>query len=77
MHCNGHCHLKKEMAKDENRANLPGNSLKSSLDVSLYSQDINLFHFSPLQKTQCDFFAPAEGFSSAHLNTVFHPPTVS
>lgn len=74
--CNGKCHLKKQLAKEEKRESAPSNNLKEKSEIQLFSQKAETvfpdhfatgnLSFAPFQLTKP--FSPSF--------TVFHPPSV-
>lgn len=76
MHCNGKCHLKKELNKAEKKERSPANPLNEKNEIQLFSQcnsTINLFSFVIIKKDKLlsDY---AFHMSDKHLDSVFHPP---
>ncbi len=73
MHCNGKCHLRKQLAEQEKRDKSPfSQNLKDELQVQYCSTE-NLFHyFTPAKETPPNlysFFIP-----NTSLQSIFHPP---
>ena len=74
MHCNGQCHLAKELKEAEQKTNLPFNSVKSENETTLYSQTDFASQFAIAEKQVTHFTLYSMPFSSKHLCSVFHPP---
>lgn len=75
MHCNGKCHLKKQLEKDEKRENAPVNNVKEKLEIQLFPQFQNnsLFH---LYATGKFVFAPFNDLEASSPSfSIFHPPS--
>lgn len=76
MHCNGKCHLKKQLKTEDKKEQSPVNPLKDIKDFQpLFGNDSHIKLFNVYV---CDFaksaFAYSFHFSSKHLHSVFHPP---
>ncbi|MDQ3111017.1 MAG: hypothetical protein M3R17_14075 [Bacteroidota bacterium] len=75
-HCNGKCHLKKQLAKEEKRESAPVNNPKWKSEIQLFSQKAETdfpvhyvtgnLSFAPFQLTK----------TTSPVFTVFHPPAV-
>lgn len=75
-HCNGKCHLKKQLAKDEKRENAPANNLKGKTEIQLFSQKAGIV-FPHQYLTGAAAFAPFQcNETAAPSFAVFHPPSV-
>lgn len=74
LHCNGKCHLAKELAKEENRRQSPNNTLKLEKDLVLYSESYNF----NLQLLNNEKVSPVAFYllipCSAPVNSTYHPP---
>lgn len=77
MHCNGKCHLRKQMQKDEQETPKLPSILKNFEEIAGVDSQHTVFQFSPSAETDFLFaelrfsLPPAPGFS------VFHPPAVN
>jgi hypothetical protein len=74
MHCNGKCHLKKQLDKEEKQQSLPG-SLKEKSEVQFHSISV----VSELTITTAEItphFSYSFSYPDAPVLSVFHPPTV-
>lgn len=78
MHCNGKCHLKKELKKAEQKENSPVNPLNEKNEIQLFSQSNSTTAlFSSVLVTQDKLMSDyAFHLSDKHLDSVFHPPQV-
>lgn len=73
MHCNGKCHLKKQLEKQEKKENSGSNNLKEKFEIQFFSEKTALINFLPLEKNKSTItYLP--GNSNKHLLAVFHPP---
>src|ERR1700752_4208093 len=45
LHCNGKCHIAKEMSKENNKENFPF-SVQNNFDIQLYSEQYAEYNFS-------------------------------
>lgn len=76
MHCNGKCHLKKELKKAEKKEQSPANPLNEKNEIQLFSQStstINLFS-SVIVTTNTLLSDYSFHMSDKHLDSIFHPP---
>jgi len=74
--CNGKCHLKKQLAKEEKKEQSPANSAREKVEIQFFSEiKININSCSPSFTT---IVIPDYSFSISdqHLRTVFQPPEV-
>jgi hypothetical protein len=76
MHCNGKCHLKKQLEKEDQKQNSSPTSLKEKSEIQ--------FHVIPnshtLQTESSDImhhFTYLFSFSDSPLLSVFHPPAIA
>lgn len=74
MHCNGKCHLVKQLQQEDKSSQLPINSAKQKSDVQALSPIINL-QFTKLIVTVGTHKPYLEAAYSAPNYTIFHPPT--
>jgi hypothetical protein len=75
-HCNGKCHLKKQLAKEEKRENVPANNLKEKSEIQLFYQNAGSFfpdHYVTGNRSYASFQL-TETLSPSF--PVFHPPAV-
>ena len=77
MHCNGKCHLRKQLAEQQKKENAPVQSLKEKLELQFFSKTTPLIftetdpEIIPFNSTYL-FFIP-----KTTLVSVFHPPCTS
>ena len=80
IHCNGKCHLMKELAKNSESENPISNNKKitSQETVVVFFQEINSFVITPLYflKTKRAISNYSNLYSYKSIPVVFHPPTV-
>lgn len=74
--CNGSCHLKKQLAKEEKKEQSPTNPTKEKVEIQFFSESNSATLFVPSFFTT--LFKPSYSFSLSekHLHTVFQPPRV-
>ena len=79
MHCNGKCHLMKELAKAAETENPKSSDKKENTSIQevLFFKEINLFSivsfgFQPKTKINPSYL---NLYSYLDTNSVFHPPT--
>lgn len=77
MQCEGKCHLKKQLDKEEKKEQLPANPIKEKQEIQLlFSEnnfDISQFTTS-IQNELIAFYSFP--FSDQHIHAIFHPPKV-
>ena len=75
MHCNGECHLKSEIEKEEKSEKSPINTVKDKNEIQLFSESNAVFSFSiePLLIQPIPFYHSP--FSVKHTVSIFHPPS--
>ncbi|MBI4931444.1 MAG: hypothetical protein HY841_11815 [Bacteroidetes bacterium] len=74
MHCEGKCHLKKQLEEQDKEEQSPVNPVKEKNEIQLFSQnnsDIHLFSPSVTNELISYYSFP---LSDKHLLSVFHPP---
>lgn len=76
MHCNGKCHLKKELSKAEKKEKSPVNPTNEKSKFQLFSEKlISVDLFSTIafviNTSLSDYCFP---LSDKHLDSIFHPP---
>jgi hypothetical protein len=75
MHCNGHCHLKKELAKDDSES--PGQAPQNLKDNAeeLFCNDSSTFTFYTTETALNTAALFKENFyTHSYLRDIFHPP---
>ena len=80
MHCNGKCHLMKELAKAAETENSKSSDKKQNMPIQevlffkeIKSFSIVSFSFSTESKINSSYL---ELYSYLNTNSVFHPPTI-
>jgi hypothetical protein len=75
IHCNGKCHLMKQLKKAEKEENTPLNNLKEKIEFSPYViMDDSVFTFLKYSTNIKHSFYYVFNFSLIHPNTIFRPP---
>jgi hypothetical protein len=74
MHCNGKCHLMKQLQKESKKENAPTNSAKVKTGIHFFKESISFCFLSPIVtiKSFPDF---SIGKAITTSYSVFHPPT--
>lgn len=73
MHCNGKCHLKKQLANQQKQDNIPFKNLKEKLEIQVCSP-IPKHDFSEFVSKNEAYFNHSFFIPKATLSSVFHPP---
>lgn len=76
MHCNGKCHMMKQLKAQDKKEQSPANPFKELKDFQpLYGNEINI-KLSAVTDSNClkSTFIYSSLFSTQHLHSVFHPP---
>src|SRR4051812_46679306 len=75
MHCNGHCHLKKQLDQQQKKEqSAPVGNVKDKTEIVYFYQSPNLNIFSSSQSNINNFHA-AELLTTDYPSSVFHPPS--
>jgi hypothetical protein len=74
-HCEGKCHLKKQIDREEKSEKNPVAQLKG-IEVQLFSKTAVLFSFFPRVGTEVRFAPCDAGQVRSAIVSVFHPPSV-
>lgn len=73
-HCNGKCHLMKEIQKNEKEGNSPGNSMKEKNEIVQYCSfafmDFNIYQVNSIEI----YFKFLNGKLNNPLHSIFQPP---
>ncbi|MCE9538498.1 MAG: hypothetical protein K8R85_04665 [Bacteroidetes bacterium] len=75
MHCNGKCHMVKQLNEEDKKENSPLNNLKEKFEVQLFSQDRKTTLFEIYLTGENTFSAFQLSKTSNPSFSVFHPPT--
>lgn len=76
MHCDGECHLKSELQKDEKKEHSPINSVNEKSDIQLFSEsktDISILITNLLTEPIPYYYL---SLSDKHTTSIFYPPVV-
>lgn len=75
MHCNGKCHLKKQLEKEDKKENSVPTSQKEKCEFQFYASNKCIaFNYTTEKAKHLSYYLFP--FSESHLITIFHPPTV-
>ena len=76
MHCNGKCHMMKQMKEEDKKENGPVNNLKEKYEVQLFSEGKSAFEILNTHTVfeYSSFYQMDK--TSPHLLSIFHPPAV-
>ena len=74
MHCNGQCHLKKQLQKQEKNESTPVNPVKEKNVIQLFSQS-QIFNFSDIETGSTIYSSYLLKEIKSSAPSVFHPPT--
>lgn len=73
MHCEGKCHLKKELDKEEKKESTPTGSSKEKVEITLFNESIPVLFIHTANKV----IYPADYIAILPQNcsiAIFHPP---
>lgn len=76
MQCNGKCHLKKELDKEESKEQSPVNPVKEKNEIQLFSDsktDINFPNNTIEKNRMISLYSFV--LSDKHTLAIFHPPS--
>ncbi len=74
MHCNGKCHLKKQLQQQDKKENSPTNSLREKLEIQILTENKKqTFICHPSIIIQQKAIYLFKNYSNS-LDTIFHPP---
>ena len=76
MHCNGKCHLKKQLANQEKQDGIPNQNLKEKLELRV-CHSISLIAFPEFTAQNEANFSYSFFIPQVSLRSVFHPPRVA
>lgn len=78
MKCNGKCHLRKQLAGDDQNKNSNSRSQEETSEVILFFHHTDLkIHFIKEFITKQIFFSVDEFISLDYIRNIFHPPSGS
>ncbi len=75
MHCNGKCHLMKQMKAQDKKENTPVNTLKDKFENQVPSSYYSFQHINESYTIVAHSYAYTQHESTSHLQAIFHPPT--
>lgn len=75
-HCNGQCHLKKQLQKEENNEQVPSNTLKTMKEIQIICQSVTPYRFNSGLILISKFSPLTNSVKPPHTFSVFHPPQV-
>jgi hypothetical protein len=75
MHCNGKCHLRKQLQKEDKKENAPSNNVKEKFEVQFFYENkaTNLSSYNTNVPTKLNSNYLFSDYSK-HLLSIFHPP---
>ncbi len=73
MHCNGQCHLNKQLQKQEKNENTPVNPIKDKNEIQLFCQWKD-FLFADSETEKNNYSPYLEKEITPPLSSAFHPP---
>ncbi len=74
LHCNGKCHLKKELAKQDKKENTPPyQNLKDKFEIQYFSKAV-LFKFNEAALIEKSNFIYSFFIPQTSSVSIFHPP---
>lgn len=76
VHCNGKCHLKKQLDKEEKRENDPLNNQKEKNEIQLFCQTNRKSPFELYITGEYPFTSYKTQETISFSASVFHPPSV-
>ncbi len=77
LHCNGKCHLKKQLEKQEKKEKPTSTSAKEKFEVTYFSETRSLFNIQPIYFEVKKIVGHySSDFSDQNIESVFHPPQV-
>lgn len=76
MHCNGKCHLSKELKKQEKKERNAPSSIKEKQEtVQFFQEDLKLSFYSFINSANHPVFY-LDSKAQSVVFSIFHPPTV-
>ena len=78
MHCEGKCHLNKQLEQDEKNKDTPNNSIKKTVEIQLFSEHLTDFSFNKtaitINENKIIYMLPK--LTLGHLLSIFRPPCI-
>ena len=75
MHCNGKCHMMKQLKEEDKKENTPANNLKEKLEIQLFSQSEKTTIFNSYTTGEHSFPPLQIQKTTSPSFSIFHPPT--
>lgn len=76
LHCEGKCHLTKQLEKEEKNGKAPFGSKEDKHEIQLFAEKKTVFHFFSASISGQEILPYEVPVSGRHLHSVFHPPKV-
>ncbi|MGC8750433.1 hypothetical protein [Hydrotalea sp.] len=76
MHCNGQCHLAKQLKKATQPESSNSSNNKSFKLIDLFANTYNCYTYTPLQVQQKYYIVKSAFIPTGYYNLCFHPPTI-
>ncbi len=76
MHCNGKCHLKKQLQQQDKKENSPSNNIKEKFELQYFSENNSLINYQNSSLELIYHISYNAIPYSKHLSSIFHPPRV-
>ena len=73
-HCNGKCHLMKQLKNDDNQQKTPGNNLKVKVEIQLFPINEKISHFNVRCPEEFNFPPLITTKPNSPSFPIFHPP---
>jgi hypothetical protein len=74
MHCNGKCHLRKQLQKEDKKENSPSNNIKEKFEIQFFSgSQLTYISFHDQEKETQDTPYIFNNYDK-HLKNVYLPP---
>ncbi len=76
LHCEGKCHLKKQLEEEEKKEQAPFSSKEDKHEIQLFAEKKDILYFFPASVAGQEISPYEAPVSGRHLHSVFHPPKV-
>lgn len=76
LHCNGKCHLKKQLQKEDKKENQNPNNLKEKIELQFFKETSSLFIPTVTPSVENINSIYIMGNYNQHLLSIFHPPRI-
>lgn len=74
MHCNGKCHLKKQLQKEDKKENAPSGNLKNKSELQFFSESRPVIISAELHSSSKLNIHYLLGMYHTDPHSIFHPP---